>query len=211
MSHPILRPALRWSLAMAALAVVLSPVPNLCAQGITLEAQFEDPPNRARPRVWWHWMNGNITEAIYSTAKAAVHEYTRCLAALVRPYDVYANAIAPGFISSAMTQQTAYRIGVSFEEFRANVAAGTPVRRVGEPEDVANAVAFFASDQAGFVTGEIAASRFDPPGPFPMPLTQVQFLFGDIAFTLIEHFDVASQRDGRNDILDPVAVVAAPP
>ena len=41
-------------------------------------------------------LNGNVTEAIYSTAKAAVHEYTRCLAALLRPYNVCVNVIAPG-------------------------------------------------------------------------------------------------------------------
>ncbi len=62
MSHAILRQALRLFLVMPALAVVLSPSPNLSAQEAALEAQFEDPPNRARPRVWWHWMNGNITE-----------------------------------------------------------------------------------------------------------------------------------------------------
>jgi hypothetical protein len=47
---------------MAALVAVLSPGPNLSAQEAALEARFEDPPNHARPRVWWHWMNGNITE-----------------------------------------------------------------------------------------------------------------------------------------------------
>jgi len=47
---------------MAALAGALSPGADLIAQEATLEAQFREPPSRARPRVWWHWMNGNITE-----------------------------------------------------------------------------------------------------------------------------------------------------
>jgi hypothetical protein len=62
--NPTLRMTLRSTLAVAMVAA-LSPSPNLSAQGAasaTLEAQFKDPPSSARPRVWWHWMNGNITE-----------------------------------------------------------------------------------------------------------------------------------------------------
>ncbi len=71
MNHPTLRQTLRSTLAVAALGA-LSSTPDLSAQGAapapageprsTLEAQFENPPNSARPRVWWHWMNGNVTE-----------------------------------------------------------------------------------------------------------------------------------------------------
>ncbi len=99
--------------------------------------------------------DGNRGQANYSAAKAGIRGFTKTLALELGPFGITANAIAPGFISSAMTQQTADRIGVSFDDFQKNVAAGTPVRRVGEPEDVANAVSFFASEGAGFITGQV--------------------------------------------------------
>jgi 3-oxoacyl-[acyl-carrier protein] reductase len=99
--------------------------------------------------------DGNRGQANYSAAKAGIRGFTKTLALELGPFGITANAIAPGFISSAMTRQTADRIGVSFSDFQANVAAGTPVRRVGEPEDVANAISFFASEAAGFVTGQV--------------------------------------------------------
>ena len=99
--------------------------------------------------------DGNRGQVNYSAAKAGIRGFTKTLALELGPFGITANAIAPGFISSAMTQQTADRIGVSFADFQKNVAAATPVRRVGEPEDVANAIAFFASEGAGFITGQV--------------------------------------------------------
>ena len=62
MTDVTFRQALRSTLVAAALVVALPPSPIAIAQEAALEAQFKDPPTSARPRVWWHWMNGNITE-----------------------------------------------------------------------------------------------------------------------------------------------------
>jgi 3-oxoacyl-[acyl-carrier protein] reductase len=53
-----------------------------------------------------------------------------------------------------MIRQTAARLGEPYDEFIARVAAGVPVRRMGQPEDIAAAVAFFAREDAGFITGQ---------------------------------------------------------
>jgi 3-oxoacyl-[acyl-carrier protein] reductase len=80
---------------------------------------------------------------------------TKTLAIELGPFGVTANAIAPGFIETAMTKATAERIGTTIEQMREAVAANVPVRRGGVPGDIANAVAFFAGEEAGYVTGQV--------------------------------------------------------
>jgi 3-oxoacyl-[acyl-carrier protein] reductase len=68
---------------------------------------------------------------------------------------VTANAVAPGFIATAMTKATAERMHISFEDFLAGAASQIPVGRVGQPEDVAAMISFLASEEAGYVSGQI--------------------------------------------------------
>ncbi|WP_424568859.1 3-oxoacyl-ACP reductase FabG [Streptomyces sp. CH-036] len=98
---------------------------------------------------------GNRGQANYSAVKAGLQGLTKTLAKELGKFGVTANAVAPGFIVTEMTAQTAERVGMGFEEFQAAAATQIPVQRVGRPEDVANAIAFFAGDDAGFVSGQV--------------------------------------------------------
>ncbi|WP_092925065.1 MULTISPECIES: 3-oxoacyl-ACP reductase FabG [Actinopolyspora alba group] len=97
---------------------------------------------------------GNRGQANYSTAKAGVQGFTKTLAIELGPFGINVNAIAPGFIVSDMTATTAERLGMTFEQLQEGAAAETPVRRVGQPADIANAVSFLTSEQSSFVTGQ---------------------------------------------------------
>jgi 3-oxoacyl-[acyl-carrier protein] reductase len=94
-------------------------------------------------------------QANYSTAKAGLQGFTKALAIELGKFGVTVNAIAPGFIETEMTAATAERLGVPFEEFKKSAAAQIPVARTGVPEDVAHAASFFASEGAGFVSGQV--------------------------------------------------------
>jgi 3-oxoacyl-[acyl-carrier protein] reductase len=98
---------------------------------------------------------GNRGQVNYSAAKAGIVGFTKTVAIELGPFGITANAIAPGYIDTDMTRATAARLGVPIEERLASVAAGLPVRRVGQPEDIANAALFFASEASGFVTGQL--------------------------------------------------------
>lgn len=97
---------------------------------------------------------GNRGQANYSAAKMGLQGFTRTLAIELGPFGITVNAVAPGFVVTEMTDATATRLGITPEQLQAASAESTPVRRVGQPADIANAIAFFAGDAAGFVTGQ---------------------------------------------------------
>jgi 3-oxoacyl-[acyl-carrier protein] reductase len=111
---------------------------------------------------WGRIVNMSSTSALgargqanYATAKAGLQGLTKALAIELGPFGVTVNAIAPGFIQTAMTRATAERVGISFEEFSAARVAEIPVRRAGQPEDVAVMASFFVREEASFVSGQV--------------------------------------------------------
>jgi 3-oxoacyl-[acyl-carrier protein] reductase len=98
---------------------------------------------------------GNRGQVNYSAAKAGMQGFTKTLAIELGKFGVTANAVAPGFFATDMTAATAARVGMGFDDFKAAAATQIPVQRVGEPDDIANAVAFFTNEAAGFVSGQV--------------------------------------------------------
>ncbi len=94
-----------------------------------------------------HGLSGGSCEAAYSASKAGIIGLTKALASEVGQYNIRVNAVAPGFIDTNMTA------GYNSEE-RAAAIQKTPLKRLGEAEDVADLLYFLASDNASFITGE---------------------------------------------------------
>ncbi len=97
---------------------------------------------------------GNRGQANYSAAKMGIQGLTRTLGIELGPFGINANAVAPGFIVTEMTDDTARRLKMEPEELQRLNAEATPVRRVGQPADIAAAAAFLCSDEASFITGQ---------------------------------------------------------
>ena len=107
---------------------------------------------------------GAYGEANYSAAKAGVQGLTRTLALELGRFGITVNAVAPGFVVTDMTREVAKRVGVTFEDMVAEQSAALAVGRPGEPEDIANAVAFFADPRSSFVTGQVLYVAGAPRG-----------------------------------------------
>ena len=91
---------------------------------------------------------GNIGQANYAAAKAGVIGFTKACAKEMAARNIRVNAVAPGFIETAMTD------GIP-EKIREGMIASIPMGRMGQPEDIARAVCFLASDDASYITGQV--------------------------------------------------------
>jgi 3-oxoacyl-[acyl-carrier protein] reductase len=105
---------------------------------------------------------GNPGQANYSAAKAGLQGMARTLAIELGPFNVNVNSVAPGFVETRMTRATAERLGVDFEAFKIGAASQIPLRRVGQPEDIASVIAFLCSDESSFVSGQTIYVRGGP-------------------------------------------------
>ena len=93
-------------------------------------------------------LRGNAGQANYSASKAGLIGLTKSLAKELAARKVTVNAVAPGFIDTEMT-------AVLPEQAKEAMLKTIPMARLGQPEDVARAVAFFASDEAAYITGQV--------------------------------------------------------
>lgn len=93
---------------------------------------------------------GNAGQVNYSAAKAGLIGMTKSAAKELAGRNVTVNAVAPGFIETDMTAKLT-------DEIRAAYIEAIPLRRLGLPQDIADAVAFLASDKAGYITGQVIA------------------------------------------------------
>jgi 3-oxoacyl-[acyl-carrier protein] reductase len=93
-------------------------------------------------------LTGQAGQTNYAASKAGLIGFTKALAKEVGPRGITVNAIAPGFITTALTD-------VLPQEIKDNILRTTPLGRFGTTEDIAYAVAFLASDQASFITGQV--------------------------------------------------------
>jgi 3-oxoacyl-[acyl-carrier protein] reductase len=105
---------------------------------------------------------GNRGQTNYAAAKAGIQGMAKTLAIELGPFGINVNCVAPGFIVTQMTAQTAERVGVEFEQYQQFAAEQIPLRRVGQPEDVASVIAFLCSDDASFVSGQVVYVRGGP-------------------------------------------------
>ena len=105
---------------------------------------------------------GNRGQTNYSAAKAGLQGMARTLAIELGPFNINVNTVAPGFVETRMTRATAERMGIDYEAFKLGAASQTPLRRIGQPEDIANVIAFLCSDESGFVSGQTVYVRGGP-------------------------------------------------
>ena len=97
---------------------------------------------------------GNRGQANYSAVKAGLQGLARTLAIELGRFGINVNAVAPGFVETRMTEATARRQGLDFEEYKARFLERIPRRILGQPHHIASVIAFLCSDESEYVSGQ---------------------------------------------------------
>lgn len=105
---------------------------------------------------------GNRGQTSYAAASAAIVGFTKALAVELGRYNINVNCVAPDFIDTEMTRNTARKEGMYLDDFKRFALAQIPLRRLGRPEDVANVVLFLVSDESSFISGQTICVRGGP-------------------------------------------------
>lgn len=98
---------------------------------------------------------GSRGQANYSAAKAGIEGMARTLSIELGRFGITVNCIAPGFVRTAMTEATAERLKLPFDEYVALEEEQTAVGRIGEPEDIAAPIVFLCTESAKYITGQV--------------------------------------------------------
>ena len=105
---------------------------------------------------------GNQGQTSYASASAAIEGFTKALALELGRYNINVNCVAPDFIDTEMTRNTARKEGMYLDDFKRFALAQIPLRRLGTPEDVANVVLFLVCDESSFISGQVICVRGGP-------------------------------------------------
>lgn len=98
---------------------------------------------------------GNRGQSNYSAAKAGLQGMARTMAIELGRFDINVNVVAPGHIDTAMTRAAAERMGVPYQKMKDAAIEMNAIKRVGTPDDIAEAVGFLVADEASYITGQV--------------------------------------------------------